>query len=661
VGLAKSLEMLRHHTDRDLTALGMEGLIPYLDMVRGTTTMTEELRANLIQLELASAFDPLRAYDIDKLNEYSDNLDEIPKGYQMMLTEIAKHTKDIDMDNPEITDLLTLDQLKLMDVASRYQESLVLRNGIKKAADLKTKEEEDAILKAKADAEMAYNSFELKNRTAKNQKINDIAAEALTNGEYANATALKQTETSLTAAYKLKVYYGVLGGANESEMARVELDIARLTTKRKKQRQEINAANSREYDEAEIKAKFELEDKIREITREGIANGDDVDDIKARKLEAKKAYYLKIKGLARQAESTAISTTKALNDLELQIFALETKVGKKTSKSYNLAKLAAEEQLAEKKATLAMQEATGNKTSRDVKREILELELAHYELLASRGDSNPAERTSNSRKLSNVKISLAKIEHQDYVDKETEKRRLQLETADLVADALKASANSTFDNWNKRNEEQKTALQDRLDSGAISQSRYDEQLEALEKKAFNKRKKNEQKLATISFMQELGNIAVAAAANPANAITFGGAGISQYALMAGLALGRYTLAMSTISSQKFANGGMVHGNSHAQGGEKFAVGGRVVELEGGEAVINKRSASLFRNQLSAINVAGGGVGFAGSGSSGGGSGSGVDYDLLAKVIGRNTNVVLPVESLNQVQNRVKTIEDGSRF
>lgn len=63
----------------------------------------------------------------------------------------------------------------------------------------------------------------------------------------------------------------------------------------------------------------------------------------------------------------------------------------------------------------------------------------------------------------------------------------------------------------------------------------------------------------------------------------------------------------------YANGGMVHGNSHAQGGERFAVGGRVVELEGGEAVINKRSTSMFRSQLSAMNAAGGGVKFADGG------------------------------------------------
>jgi len=65
--------------------------------------------------------------------------------------------------------------------------------------------------------------------------------------------------------------------------------------------------------------------------------------------------------------------------------------------------------------------------------------------------------------------------------------------------------------------------------------------------------------------------------------------------------------------KKFANGGMVHGASHANGGVKFAVGGRVNELEGGEAVINKRSTAMFRGQLSSMNEAGGGVKFADGG------------------------------------------------
>lgn len=74
-----------------------------------------------------------------------------------------------------------------------------------------------------------------------------------------------------------------------------------------------------------------------------------------------------------------------------------------------------------------------------------------------------------------------------------------------------------------------------------------------------------------------------------------------------------TAEFGGIEGETFADGGMVHGRSHAQGGEKFKVGGRVVELEGGEAVINKRSTAMFRPQLSAMNEAGGGKKFADGG------------------------------------------------
>jgi len=67
------------------------------------------------------------------------------------------------------------------------------------------------------------------------------------------------------------------------------------------------------------------------------------------------------------------------------------------------------------------------------------------------------------------------------------------------------------------------------------------------------------------------------------------------------------------SVKKHARGGMVQGKSHAQGGEKFSVGGRVVELEGGEAVINKKSTAMFKPMLSQINQAGGGRKFADGG------------------------------------------------
>lgn len=64
---------------------------------------------------------------------------------------------------------------------------------------------------------------------------------------------------------------------------------------------------------------------------------------------------------------------------------------------------------------------------------------------------------------------------------------------------------------------------------------------------------------------------------------------------------------------ELSGGGIFQGPSHKNGGIKFQTGGRLMEAEGGEAIINKKSTSMFRNELSAINQAGGGVRFADGG------------------------------------------------
>jgi TP901 family phage tail tape measure protein len=117
----------------------------------------------------------------------------------------------------------------------------------------------------------------------------------------------------------------------------------------------------------------------------------------------------------------------------------------------------------------------------------------------------------------------------------------------------------------------------------------------------------------------------------------------------------------SLMSDKFANGGMVYGNSHAQGGEKFAVGGRVVELEGGEAVINKRSTSMFRNQLSAMNAAGGGVKFADGGLMNMPSFAQSQFSATSQAgmmgaIGQGGRVVVVESDISTVQNTVSVIE-----
>lgn len=113
----------------------------------------------------------------------------------------------------------------------------------------------------------------------------------------------------------------------------------------------------------------------------------------------------------------------------------------------------------------------------------------------------------------------------------------------------------------------------------------------------------------------------------------------------------------------FAKGGMVNGKSHSQGGEKFAVGGRVVELEGGEAVINKKSTAMFKPLLSNINVSGGGRKFADGGMVFGTDGESNDSSMLDALINQlNSQQVLLVEAdVTRSQRNVKNIESRISF
>ena len=118
--------------------------------------------------------------------------------------------------------------------------------------------------------------------------------------------------------------------------------------------------------------------------------------------------------------------------------------------------------------------------------------------------------------------------------------------------------------------------------------------------------------------------------------------------------------------EEFANGGMVQGKSHAQGGEKFAVGGRVVELEGGEAVINKRSTAMFSSQLSAMNSAGGGVKFADGGLLNQPSFSQQQFNALGQnqmmgAMGGSSRVVVVEADITDSQNTVSVIQSQARI
>ena len=139
----------------------------------------------------------------------------------------------------------------------------------------------------------------------------------------------------------------------------------------------------------------------------------------------------------------------------------------------------------------------------------------------------------------------------------------------------------------------------------------EEKIYAIKKKMFNLKKINDIATAVINGAVAITmaaaqtGVGVAAAAPILTAIT-----AAQIGMIASKKFVGEQGGIVPAGVDEFGTGGMVVGPRHSQGGVKFAVGGRVAELEGGEAVINRKSTKMFRKQLSAMNVAGGGVKFA---------------------------------------------------
>ena len=163
----------------------------------------------------------------------------------------------------------------------------------------------------------------------------------------------------------------------------------------------------------------------------------------------------------------------------------------------------------------------------------------------------------------------------------------------------------------ERYDSEQDALDRKLAHQLISQEEYEKQTGELEKQ----RAKEEAKLARQDAIRErvqaLFSIAMSTATAVMNAMagsTFT-AGLPWTAIATALGAVQAAAVMAQPLPQA-ARGRYIQGPSHAMGGVP-------IEVEGGEAVINKRSTSAFLPLLSAINQAGGGIPFMRPGADGG--------------------------------------------
>ena len=301
-------------------------------------------------------------------------------------------------------------------------------------------------------------------------------------------------------------------------------------------------------------------------------------------------------------------------------------------------------------------------TRKQANQNILDQTISLLDSLLQSETLNEEERETLEQKLFDLKMK-----NQDLLQaKNAETLQKQQEQAQQALQLMQTASDSIFtimgNNQSKNTERETKRLEERKDAGLITQEEYEKGVEQIERKAFERKKR-------LDIAQAIINGALAMTK------TAGTVGFPLVFAFSPFVAAMTAAQIAVISSQKyalggmieeFANGGMVNGRSHAQGGEKFAVGGRVVELEGGEAVINKRSTAMFRNQLSAMNAAGGGVKFADGGLLNQPSFAQQQFNALGQnnmlgAMNKSGKVVVVEADITDSQNSVSVIEADARI
>lgn len=280
-----------------------------------------------------------------------------------------------------------------------------------------------------------------------------------------------------------------------------------------------------------------------------------------------------------------------------------------------------------------------------------------------------AQRKALDRARAKEDAQKATEDAEETANKEAEKKKEQDEAKkafelkvreDTIAIA-EQTANALVDVSNRRFERQKTlelsALDARLQQGLISQEDFEKEREAIERKAFQRQKKLELAQIAISLAREIASINASAAANPANALTFGAAGLSQATVLTGLAVARSAVQAGVIASQSFAEGGYTGDGFGSADGTGFKQAGVVHEGEyvvpknvlesqkGGQLVSALESMRMNRPQPSL------GIGFANGGFASGGNS--VDMvDLENRITRAVTNSIGAIQVVNVATDTV---------
>lgn len=276
-----------------------------------------------------------------------------------------------------------------------------------------------------------------------------------------------------------------------------------------------------------------------------------------------------------------------------------------------------------------------------------------YDLIKSMLEQEQKLYEGNALKQLEISQALMENERQLLEDRAKSFEDWSTSTMDLLSGLnsfISELESAQMQEFEYNNNKKKDDLKERLDKGFITQKEYEQKVKELDKEAEKQKAEIARKSAIREKAMNAFQIGIDTAmgvmkAVAASPLTFG---LPWSAFVA--ATGALELAAVLAKPiPKAAKGKLIVGPSHA-------AGGTLIEAEGGEAIINRRSVSMFAPLLSAINEAGGGVPFARPLSDGGYS---IRNSSAAKNITLEDMQTAISDAVSQVQV-VATIEDIRR-
>lgn len=355
--------------------------------------------------------------------------------------------------------------------------------------------------------------------------------------------------------------------AEEEEKARLQKEAAerqKLLTEENKKAAEQALKDAQKLAEQKLKdaqKAYEIEQKLR---LDSITDATEKAKEEAR-IQAEK-QDLEIQQLQISEEKKAELRLQVKKNLSTQLAKIETDAAK-----------VFDDKIKELEEKLKQATAEYNKTTQD---------LANKDALGqAQGNVTAAEMSNDPQKIFEAKMALLAqqqaIELQNLELTEGEKFAIEQKYAQQKMDLAKMTA------------EAKQALIDKeinaVESGVTAFGEAVGKQTEIGRAALTTAKALNAAQVTMSSIVEVQKIWENANANPLNAI-IPGWGVIYATAATAAAIGRSMKAIADINSTKYADGGLLTGPSHDFGGVKINVGGgRMVEAEGGEMIVNKRA------------------------------------------------------------------------